>query len=84
MQCMAARGDTVRSVPAGYGYDYYGYGYGAPYPYPTYAYLDDYPYFYPGYDVFFGGVGGFHRGFFHRGGFRGGFHGGFHGGGGHR
>jgi hypothetical protein len=79
MQCMAARGDTVQAVAAGYGY-------AAPYayPYPDYGY----PYFYPGYDVAFGGVGVFHRGFlFHRNGSRffhhNGFHGGFHGGGFH-
>lgn len=79
MQCMAARGDTVQAVAAGYGYD-------SPYlyPYPDYGYLDGYPYFYPGFDVAFGGVGVFHRGFFFHRGFHGGFHrGGFHGGGFH-
>jgi hypothetical protein len=86
MQCMAARGDNVQVVDAGYPYPY------APYPYPyypyPYGYSYGYPYGYPGTGFFFGGSG-FHNRFFHRGfhgGFRGGgFHGGgFHGGGGHR
>jgi hypothetical protein len=96
LQCMAARGDTVRTEPAGYAEAANWYGYAYPY--------DGYPYGYPyGFnDVGFIGVfgdgfhdrgfhrrffhdGGFHRGFFHGGGFhRGGFHGGgFHGGGSH-
>jgi hypothetical protein len=80
MQCMAARGDSVQVVAAGYPYPY------APYPYPYYPYPYGYSYGYPGSPFFFGGFGfhdRFHRGF-HGGGFRGGFHGGgFHGGGFH-
>jgi hypothetical protein len=92
LQCMAARGDMVRSQPlyAGAG-DWYGY------PYPPNFY--DYPYgFYGAGFIGVFGVGGFHHGDFHRaffdhgrfhmaglhGGFHGGgFHGGGHGGGGH-
>jgi hypothetical protein len=96
LQCMAARGDTVRPEPSGYteAVNWYGYDYAYPYPY-------GYPYgFYDGgfIGVFAGGFhsrdfhrrffhgGNFHRGFFHRGDFHhGGFRGGsFHGGGGHR
>jgi hypothetical protein len=99
LQCMAARGDTVRPEPTGYAETANWYGYA--YPYDAYPYGYGYPYGF--YDVGFIGVfgggfhdrgfhrrffhgGGFHRGFFHGGGFhRGGFHGGgSHGGGGHR
>jgi hypothetical protein len=99
LQCMAARGDTVRQEPTGYAETANWHGYA--YPYDAYPYGYGYPYGF--YDVGFIGVfgggfhdrgfhrrffhdGGFHRGFFHGGGFhRGGFHGGgSHGGGGHR
>jgi hypothetical protein len=89
LQCMAARGDTVRPEPTGYAETANWYGYGYPFDY-AYPYGYGYPYGF--YDVGFIGVfgGGFHRGFFHDGGFHrgffhgGGFHrGGFHGGGFH-
>jgi len=83
LQCMAARGDMVRSQPlyAGAG-DWYGY------PYPPNFY--DYPYgFYGAGFIGVFGVGGFHHGDFHRAFFdhgrfhMAGLHGGFHGGGFH-
>jgi hypothetical protein len=88
LQCMAARGDTVRPEPTGYAETANWYGYA--YPYDAYPYGYGYPYGF--YDVGFIGVfgggfhdRGFHRGFFHGGGFHsGGFHGGgSHGGGSH-
>jgi hypothetical protein len=99
LQCMAARGDTVRPEPTGYAETANWYGYAYPYPYP-YPYGYGYPYGFNDFGfigVFGGGFhdrgfhrrffhdGGFHRGFFHGGGFHGGgFHGGgFHGGGFH-
>ena len=88
LQCMAARGDTVRSEPAEYAETANWYGYA--YPYGAYPYGYGYPYGF--YDVGFIGVfgggfhdRGFHRRFFHGGDFHGGgfHHGGFHGGGSH-
>jgi hypothetical protein len=80
IQCMAARGDTVRPGPSGYTEAANWYGYAYPYPYGY-----GYPYgFYDG--GFIGVFGGgfhdrdFHRRFFHGGGSH---DGGFHGGGGH-
>ena len=84
VQCMAARGDTVRPAPSGYteAANWYGYVYPDDYAYP-YFYGYGYPYSF--YDGGFIGVFGrsfhgrdFHRGFFHGGGFD---HGSFHGGG---
>jgi hypothetical protein len=96
LQCMAARGDTVRPEPSGYAGASGWYGFAYPYDY-AYAYPYDYGYPYGFYDggfiaVFGGGLhdrdfhrrffhdGGFHRGFFHERGFH---RGGFHGGGFH-
>ena len=96
LQCMAARGDTVRPEPAGYveAANWYGTAYPYDYCYP-YPYGCGYPY--DLYGVGFIGVfgssfherdfrrrffheGGLHRGFVHGGGFHGG---GFHGSGSH-
>jgi hypothetical protein len=99
LQCMAARGDTVRPEPTGYAAAANWYGYAYPYDYP-YPYGYGYPYgFYTGgfIGVFGGGFhdrdfhrrffhdGGLHRGFVRGGGFHraGGHEGGFHGGGFH-
>jgi hypothetical protein len=85
MQCMAARGDTVRMASADDLYPStapYPYAYPSPYRYPYASAL-------PGFTFVFGGLGfhhRFHHHDFHHGGFRhGGFHhGGFHHGGFHR
>ncbi|WP_158924426.1 hypothetical protein [Acidisphaera sp. S103] len=99
LQCMAARGDTVRPGPTGdveaanwYGYPY-PYDYSYPYPY-GYGYGYPYDFYGAGFIGVFGGGfhdRDFHRRFFHAAGLHqgfvhgGGFHGGgFHGGGGHR
>lgn len=96
LQCMAARGDTVRPEPAGYveaaNWNGYPYPYDYWYPYP-YGYGYPYGFYGAGFiGVFGGGFHGrdFHRRFFHEGGMHqgfvhgGGLHGGgFHGGGFH-
>ena len=91
MQCMAARGDSVRPVPLAYSAAYAAgpYGYGYPYTY-GYPYPDVYDGLYGGFGLGFGAVGGWyhgwhrgdfdHRGFAHSGFDHGGF---FHGSAGH-
>jgi hypothetical protein len=91
LQCMAARGDTVRPEPAGYAEAANWYGNAYPYDY-WYPYPYDYGFPYGFYGAGFIGVFGggfhdrdFHRSFFHDGGLHRGFvhAGGFHHGEGH-
>jgi hypothetical protein len=95
LQCMAARGDTVRPEPAGYAEAANWYGDAYPYPY-GYGYPDGFygdGFYGAGFIAVSGGGfhdrdfhrrffhdGGFHRGFIHAGGFH---HGEGHGGGFH-